>query len=124
MLVVDACAIRKDTRGGGPSSRCAACASHRLASMVGRGVPSGTGENVVWELQVAINRAALANDTSGAWRAFENMWGPGGGCHTTTGEGIQSDGSFHFHGNILYSGGCEQLRNLSVFPAVSQDRPG
>ena len=79
------------------------------ASMVGRGVPSGTGENVVWELQVAINRAALANDTSGAWRAFENMWGPGGGCHTTTGEGIQSDGSFHFHGNILYSGGCEQL---------------
>ena len=85
------------------------------ASMVGRGVPSGTGENVVWELQVAINRAALANDTAGAWRAFENMWGPGGGCHTTTGEGIQSDGSFHFHGNILYSGGCEQLRTLSVF---------
>ena len=67
-------------------------------TLAGRGVPSGTGENVVWELQVAINRAALTNDTSKAWKAFANMWG---GTHITTGDGIQADGSFHFHGNIL-----------------------
>ena len=68
-------------------------------TLAGKGVASGTGENVVWELQVAINRAALTNDTTNAWKAFANMWG---GTHLTTGEGIQADGSFHFHGNILY----------------------
>ena len=67
-------------------------------TLVGKGVASGTGENVVWELQVAINRAALTNDTANAWKAFANMWG---GTHITTGDGIQMDGSFHFHGNIL-----------------------
>jgi hypothetical protein len=73
------------------------------AMLQGKGIPSGgTGENVVWELQVAVNRAVLANDTASAWRAFEIMWG---GVQVTAGEGVQSDGSFHFHGNILYSGG-------------------
>ena len=83
--------------------------------LVGKGVPTGTGENVVWELQVAINRASLSNDTANAWQAFANMWSA---LITNPGEGVQSDGSFHFHGNILYSGGygadceCDAFSNV------------
>jgi hypothetical protein len=86
--------------------------------LAGKGVPSGTGENVVWELQVAINRAALANDTATAWKAFVNMWA---GVQITSGEGVQADGSFHFHGDILYSGGygADYAINLAVFTNIS-----
>ena len=73
----------------------------------------------MWELQVAINRATLANDTATAWEAFNNMWGAL--VTTEGGEGVQSDGSFHFHGNILYSGGygADYAINLAVFANLS-----
>jgi hypothetical protein len=46
------------------------------------------------------------------WRALTEV---------TTGEGVQADGSFHFHGNILYSGGygADYAINLAVFANLS-----
>ena len=90
------------------------------AMLEGKGIPKGgTGENVVWELQVAINRAALSNDTASAWAAFSAMWR--GVTLAPGGEGVQPDGSFHFHGDILYSGGygADYAINLAVFANIT-----
>lgn len=61
-----------------------------------------TGENMVWEQQVVISRAVLQRNASMAARVFQLMWSH---INITTGDGVQADGSFHFHGAILYSGG-------------------
>eukprot|EP01052_Picozoa_sp_SAG31_P041887 SAG31_NODE_6479_length_2002_cov_2.075145_1_plen_248_part_00 len=64
----------------------------------------GVGQNLLWTQQVAINRAVLDDDYSLANRVFGAMWG-GVKLVPQSGQGVQSDGSFHFHGTILYSGG-------------------
>ena len=92
------------------------------AMMLGAGVPThGTGENVLWEQQVAFNRAVLSNDTTTAWEVVHYTWLD---VQVVTGhdaEGVMSDGSFHFHGNILYSGGygSDYAINLVAFASLT-----
>jgi chondroitin AC lyase len=92
------------------------------AMMLGAGVPThGTGENVLWEQQVAFTRAVLSNDTATAWEVVHYTWLD---VQVVTGhdaEGVMSDGSFHFHGNILYSGGygSDYAINLVAFASLT-----
>jgi hypothetical protein len=63
--------------------------------------PNMDGQNKVWEQQVVINAAALSSNTTLARDTFISMWA---GVQVTTGDGPQADGSFHFHGALLYTG--------------------
>eukprot|EP00039_Didymoeca_costata_P023568 m.7542 g.7542 ORF g.7542 m.7542 type:complete len:804 (+) comp3731_c0_seq1:84-2495(+) len=73
-----------------------------VKQMAGAKDGSGTGENLMWTQQVAINREILNNNVSLINTIFENLWS---NVETGLGDGIQPDGSFHFHGDILYAGG-------------------
>eukprot|EP00045_Choanoeca_perplexa_P005667 m.47631 g.47631 ORF g.47631 m.47631 type:complete len:1103 (-) comp13238_c0_seq2:113-3421(-) len=64
--------------------------------------PNKEGQNRVWEQQVVINAAVLSNNVTLATTVFQSMWA---GVRVTTGDGPQPDGSFHFHGPQLYTGG-------------------
>lgn len=73
-----------------------------LMDTVGNG-NRGVGENLMWQQQVAINREVLRRNDSYVSMIFDAMWttiklSPGS-------DGVQVDGSFHFHGAILYAGG-------------------
>eukprot|EP00037_Helgoeca_nana_P037256 m.15248 g.15248 ORF g.15248 m.15248 type:complete len:781 (-) comp8612_c0_seq1:81-2423(-) len=60
------------------------------------------GMNMLWEQQVAMNRELLLRNPENVAAIFDLLWSH---IAITTGDGIQADGSFHFHGNQLYSGG-------------------
>ena len=60
-----------------------------------------SGENMLWEQQVSINRGVLINDPDTTAALFDAMWAH---ITITSSDGIQSDGSFHFHGPLLYTG--------------------
>jgi chondroitin AC lyase len=62
-----------------------------------------TGENLVWSLQLDIQRGALAGDKTLVAHAFARMWSSLV-IAPQAGDGIQSDGSFHQHGPLLQSG--------------------
>eukprot|EP01052_Picozoa_sp_SAG31_P030538 SAG31_NODE_3138_length_4632_cov_2.290315_4_plen_825_part_00 len=93
-----------------------------VAMMRGAGLPThGTGENVLWEQQVAFTRAVLSNDTASAWEVVYFTWLDVQVVTGQNAEGVMLDGSFHFHGNILYSGGygSDFAINLVAFASLT-----
>jgi chondroitin AC lyase len=77
-----------------------------------------TGCNRVWVASVHVLRGAIELNSTRLARAFEV-------AHSTlhlnpqSGDGIQTDGSFHQHGTQLYSGwGCECSNHLSLMLGV------
>ena len=71
---------------------------------------------------VAIVRAILVKDYGVALRVFKAMWSA---VVVTTGDGIQPDGSYHFHNKILYSGGYggDTAIDLASYANISQGTP-
>ena len=64
--------------------------------------PHYTGENLVWSLQLDIQRGVLTNNRTLVMGSFSKMWSslqiePQGG------DGLMEDGSFHQHGALLQS---------------------
>jgi len=76
------------------------------------------GENMVWEQQVVISRAVLAGKADVAQKVFGLMW-----SHViiVTTDGVQADGSFHFHGWVCHP--CPPVpqnqppRTIKTFPS-------
>lgn len=64
--------------------------------------PVPTGQNLVWSAYTHLCLALLRDDTAMLAQVRDAMASV---CTTTTGDGIQSDGSFHQHGPQLYTGG-------------------
>jgi chondroitin AC lyase len=64
--------------------------------------PVPTGENLVWSAHTHLCLALLRNDTAMLAQVRDAMASV---CLPTTGDGIQSDSSFHQHGAQLYTGG-------------------
>lgn len=62
-----------------------------------------TGENLVWSLQIDINRGALTGNTTLIRTAFQKMWASMV-ISPQEGDGLMADGSFHQHGPLLQSG--------------------
>jgi hypothetical protein len=62
-----------------------------------------TGENLVWSLQIDIQRGALTGNASLVHSAFEKMWASMV-ISPQHGDGLMADGSFHQHGPLLQSG--------------------
>ena len=62
-----------------------------------------TGENLVWSLQIDIQRGALTGNASLVRSAFEKMWASMV-ISPQHGDGLMADGSFHQHGPLLQSG--------------------
>ena len=61
-----------------------------------------TAQNLIWVAEVALRRAALAEDEEVAADAFRRVRDE---ITITTGEGVQRDWSFHQHDSQLYFGG-------------------
>ena len=57
----------------------------------------------MWEQQMAINREVLRGNATHTAKIFNALWK--NVEINSGGDGVQADGSFHFHGHILYSGG-------------------
>ena len=70
----------------------------RILERAGNG--SGTGENLVWTQQVAINRELLLGHDEIVEDLFAVMWKS---VFVTASDGVQADWSFHFHGPLLYT---------------------
>ena len=83
---------------------------------------NGDGQNLVWTQMVAIVRAILIKDYDTALRVFKAMWSA---VVVTTGDGIQPDGSYHFHNKILYSGGYggDTAIDVTSYANISQGTP-
>jgi chondroitin AC lyase len=64
--------------------------------------PVPTGENLVWSSYTHLCLALLRDDAALMGQVRDAMTSV---CLTTTGDGIQSDSSFHQHGPQLYTGG-------------------
>ena len=62
-----------------------------------------TGENLVWSLQLDVQRGALGANATLVGQAFARMWSSivlAPQAH----DGLMADGSFHQHGPLLQSG--------------------
>eukprot|EP00041_Stephanoeca_diplocostata_P019363 m.417108 g.417108 ORF g.417108 m.417108 type:complete len:1241 (+) comp21285_c0_seq17:53-3775(+) len=80
---------------------------------------SGVGENMMWEQQVAINREVLCKNPELTQTIFNLFWK---NIQVTTSDGIQQDGSFHFHGPLMYTGGygADEAVQIASMGALSQ----
>ncbi|MHC1766758.1 MAG: hypothetical protein AB9869_21040 [Verrucomicrobiia bacterium] len=83
-----------------------------------------TGQNLVWMTKIRILRGCLLNNEEMARGGFERLWqeifiAPIGQ------EGVQADGSFHQHGNVLYTGGYGQgfATDLAHLAACAEGTP-
>ena len=83
-----------------------------------------TGQNLVWMTKIRILRGCLLNNEEVVRSGFERLWqeifiAPIGQ------EGVQADGSFHQHGNVLYTGGYGQgfATDLAHLAACAEDTP-
>jgi len=109
-----------------------------IGQVLDLGAPRGDGENLLWTQQVTINNGALFKNSSKVkvratlklllllvllpltllpQSAFENMWTTV--VFSDPGDGIEVDGSFHFHGKILYSGGYGGDEALQLSESVN-----
>ena len=76
-----------------------------------------TGENLVWSLQLDIQRGALSGNTTLVAKAFARMWGSIVlACQP--GDGLMADGSFHQHGPLLQSGAYGSAFMLDILAFV------
>ena len=88
-----------------------------------------TGENLVWSLQIDIQRGALTGNASLVQSAFTKMWASiAVKPHCTIRhvgdeqcDGLMADGSFHQHGPLLQSGsyGSGLMNNILSFIELS-----
>ena len=79
---------------------------------------------MLWQQNVALNREVLLRDPASAQKITGLIWEH---ITVTSGDGIQEDGSFHFHGAQLYTGGygadeavqlatnCQLMSGISAF---------
>ena len=74
-------------------------------TLLARGTDHGsyTGENLVWSLQLDIQRGSLAGNKTLVGHAFSRMWSSIV-IAPQAGDGLMADGSFHQHGALLQSG--------------------
>ena len=74
-------------------------------TLLARGTDHGryTGENLVWSLQLDIQRGSLAGNNTLVAHAFSRMWSSIV-LAPQAGDGLMADGSFHQHGALLQSG--------------------
>ena len=84
-----------------------------------RGQPY-TGENLVWSLQIDIQRGALSGNVSLVAQAFSRMWASLV-ISPQPGDGIMADGTFHQHGPLLQSGsyGGDLMSDILNFVELS-----
>jgi chondroitin AC lyase len=96
--------MRGDISDSVYSSCVSTLAFHIGSSPASRGLtgPIPTGENLVWSSFTHLSLALLRDDSVLLGQVRDAMATV---CLTTTGDGIQSDSSFHQHGPQLYTGG-------------------
>jgi hypothetical protein len=81
-----------------------------------------TGENLVWSLQLDVQRGALTGNASLVKAAFDKMWASMV-VSPQHGDGLMADGSFHQHGALLQSGsyGNGLMTDILDFIELSAD---
>lgn len=78
------------------------------------------GENLVWELSVDINRAAITGNVSLAQDRFSWLWSSITVMNGSS-DGIKPDNAFYFHGALLQSGayGADYALNVATMAAMA-----
>ena len=92
-----------------------------LAPNVKRG-GAYTGTNLVWSLQIDVQRGALAGNATLVSHAFSRMWSSLV-VSPQKGDGLMADGSFHQHGALLQSGsyGSALMIDILGFALLAED---